>query len=338
MFEPRGPWGRWRGLSGLGLAFVAIPLLIVALVASANADLYGGGGSKKTDCLVVLDTPINDPLTKPKRVRCTDGDPSCDADATVNGTCVFPTAVCANSSFDMANCSLTGLDSAFIEHSLDNGDKDFDTEYQALQARIENEIGFPNSNPDSCTGFTNISVDVRGPFPGKKCRKGKKKMRIFSESVAVQGKRFKDIDKLKLACDPAPLMCDAQTYFSGTLDRLQRQIFDKSCAVGGCHESQSLAGGLLLEAGTSHGALVDVVPSNAAAQAAGLKRITTTGPGSGDPAASYLFLKIEHDLGSGMGEGMPLDGKKLSSGFRDIFELWITAGAPETGWVPGTDE
>jgi hypothetical protein len=331
----------WRGrrsfgrpLSGLGLAL----LVVTGSASVAGADIFGGGGSKKSDCLLVLDTPINDPFDKPKRVRCTDGDPICDADATVNGTCVFPTAVCANSSFDVANCTLVGLESATIEHAEDNGDPDFDTEYQALQSRIDNELNLPNSNPDACTGFTNVSVDVRGPFPKKKCKKGRKKMKIFAESVAVMGKRTKDVDKLKMFCDPAPLMCDAQAFFSGTLDRLQNQIFDKSCAIGGCHESQSVAGGLLLEAGTSHGALVDVVPTNPAAQGAGLKRITTTGPDSGDPAASYLFLKIEDELGPGMGERMPFGGKKLSSGFRDIFELWIAAGAPETGWVPGTDE
>ena len=50
------------------------------------------------------------------------------------------------------------------------------------------------------------------------------------------------------------------------------------------------------------------------------------------------MLKIEGSLGAGMGERMPLDSKKLSRGFREIIQLRILAGAPETGWVPGTDQ
>jgi hypothetical protein len=312
--------------------------MIVASAVSANAVLFGGGGSSKYDCLLVLDTPVNNPVDNPKRIRCTDGDPACDADATVNGTCVFPTAVCANSSFNIAKCTIVGLDEALIDHSLDNGDPKFDTEYQALQSRIDNDLDLPTTDVDSCTGFTNISVDVKGPFPGKPCRKGKKKMKIRSESTVMMGKRFKDNDKLKMFCDPDPLMCDAQTLFSGTFDRIQNQVFDLSCALGGCHDSQAFAGALLLESGTAHGALVDIDPVNAAAFLAGFKRVATTSPTTGDPDTSFLMLKIEGDLDSGMGSRMPLDSGKLSKGFRDMIELWILAGAPENGWVPGTDQ
>jgi len=304
----------------------------------ATADIYGGGGSAKTDCLLVLDTPVNDPITKPKRIRCTDGDPLCDDDGVVNGVCVFPTGVCANSSFDPSRCTLVGLDHGMIDHSEDNGDPKFDTEFQALQSRIDNDLDLPSFMVEECTGFTNITVAVKGPFPGKACKRGKKKMKIRSESTSMSGKIFKDVDSLKMMCEPAEGMCDAPTYFTGTFDRLQRQVFDVSCALGGCHDSEGVAGGLLLEAGTSHGALVDVDPANPTALGAGLKRVTTIDPMTGDPDASFLYLKITGDLAAGMAERMPLGGKKLSKGFRDIFELWILAGAPETGWVPGTDQ
>ena len=158
------------------------------------------------------------------------------------------------------------------------------------------------------------------------------------DEEAARGERFKDNDKLKMFCDPSPLMCDAQTLFSGTFDRIQNQVFDMSCALGGCHDSEAFAGALLLESGTAHGALVDVDPVNGAAFLAGFKRVATTSPTTGDPDTSFLMLKIEGDLGAGMGERMPLGSGKISKGFRDMIELWILAGAPENGWVPGTDQ
>ncbi len=328
-FAQRAPFGASLVLSAAILAGSAAP---------AHAVLFGGGGSSKYDCLLVLDTPVNDPVSKPKRIRCTDGDPACDADGVINGTCVFPTAVCVNSSFNIAQCTIVGLDDALIDHSLDNGDPKFDTEYQALQSRIDNDLDLPTTDVDSCTGFTNISVDIKGPFPGKACRRGKKKMKIRSESTVMSGKRFKDNDSLKMFCDPSPTMCTPQTIFAGTFDRMQRQVFDVSCAIGGCHDSEGFAGALLLESGTSHGALVDVDPVNGAAFLAGFKRVATTGPTSGDPATSFLMLKIQGDLEAGMGERMPLGSGKISKGFRDIIELWILAGAPENGWVAGTDQ
>ena len=146
-----------------------------------------------------------------------------------------------------------------------------------------------------------------------------------------------DKDKLKMTCEPAPEMCDAQTFFSGTFDRIQRQVFDVSCALGGCHDSEGLAGNLRLESGTSHGSLVDVDPFNAAALLAGFKRVATTGPMSGDPEISFLLHKLSGKPDAGMGARMPAEGKNVSSGFRNVIELWILAGAPESGWVPGTD-
>ncbi len=313
-------------------------LLITILAAPAEAEIFGGGGNAKYDCLFVLDTPVNDPPLKNKRIRCTDGDPACDADGVINGTCVFPTAACINSSFNLAECTLTGLQSSLIDHSEDNGDPKFDTEFQALQSRIDNELELPDATPDQCTGFTNISVDVKGPFPKQRCRRGKKRMKVRSFSTFATGRQIKDTDRLKMICEPDPDMCDAQTLFSGTFDRIQRQVFDVSCALGGCHDSEGLAGNLTLESGSAHGAIVDVDPNNATALNSGLKRVMTTGPMTGDPTMSFLYLKVIDDLAPGMGQSMPFGMKKIKKGFRDMIELWILDGAPETGWVAGTDE
>jgi hypothetical protein len=57
------------------------------------------------------------------------------------------------------------------------------------------------------------------------------------------------------------------------VDRIQRQIFNQSCAKSGCHDSQTQQGGLLLESGASYTNLIDVAPQNLGAVAAGWKRV-----------------------------------------------------------------
>jgi uncharacterized membrane protein YphA (DoxX/SURF4 family) len=49
------------------------------------------------------------------------------------------------------------------------------------------------------------------------------------------------------------------------------------------------------------------------------------------------YHKLTGDLQSGMGQRMPLIGASLDPALIDIIRLWIEAGAPQTGWVPGTD-
>src|SRR5262245_43869208 len=107
---------------------------VVALVAvlvggaTAQAIVFGGGGSSRTDCLVVFDAPLNYPTDNPHRYRCADGDP-CDADHTVNGVCAFDLGVCANSTYNAAHCTLSGVASITVDHALDNGDRRFDPDF-----------------------------------------------------------------------------------------------------------------------------------------------------------------------------------------------------------------
>jgi hypothetical protein len=65
--------------------------------------LVTGGGSPRTDCLAgfAVANPGNTPFTDAKgRVNgvqtCHDGDPTCDADGTADGTCTFRVAICFN--------------------------------------------------------------------------------------------------------------------------------------------------------------------------------------------------------------------------------------------------
>jgi hypothetical protein len=308
--------------------------LFLASVAPARAVIVGGGGGVVTECLTVFDAPANYRPEKPKHILCTDGDVSCDGDGVVNGICEFPVAVCANSSFD-ARCLYFGVREVEVDHAADNGDPKFDPDFQAVQSRIDSQIPEDTTDPDVCTATTTIRVPVVGPL-GAVCRRGLKKLRLrTTQTPPPAGTPKIDKDKIKLMCEPAVLSggCDPTVLFSGTFDRIQRQVFNQSCAVSGCHDSQTLAGGMTLEAGTAHGSLVDVAPNNLAAANAGWRRVA-----SGDAATSFIFHKLTGDLpDASYGERMPRGKPKLDQQLIDIIELWIAAGAPETGWVPGTE-
>jgi len=305
----------------------------------------GGGGSSSTDCLLALEAPANTPENKPRNIRCTDGDAACDGDGIVNGVCAFPVSACANSTYNPASCDLVGVDTITVDHALDNGDEKFDPDFQALQANIDNDIAPPNDDPDACTGSpTTIRVVIEGPFLAggvHKCKRRTKLLKIVSTGI-IGGKVIKDTDKIKMTCDPAPNGCDPLVLWNGTFARIQGQIFDQSCAVSGCHDSQSVEGSLLLETGASYGNLVNATPDNAAAAAAGWKRVNQIDAMTGDPATSYIFHKLTGDLDQGFGDRMPFERKKLDQTLIDVIETWIAAGAPpgcppeQTCWVPGT--
>jgi hypothetical protein len=156
-------------------------------------------------------------------------------------------------------------------------------------------------------------------------------MTTQSEFDISAGKSFTDKDAMKFICRPAPTGCDPQALYSGTFDRIQGQILDQNCATSACHDSQSFAGGLLLETGASYTSLVGIAPVNFAAGQLGWLRVTAA-----DEDTSYLYQKLQGGLDPSLGERMPFGKGKLKSHLREIIRLWIVAGAPETGWVPGT--
>ena len=328
-------------LGGIARAF-AIAVLVLGAMPSFATEV-GGGGSGKIDCLATFDAAVNTPATKPRNVRCADGDPSCDLDGIVNGVCNFQVSVCANSTFNPSVCSLNGVRLSTVDHAVDNGDPKFDPEFQALQTRINSQIApYPNQDADTCTTATNFFVAIKGPFKNDKCKRNKKTIRLVTESTAAAGMGaiLVDKDKIDLVCDPPIGGCDPGVLFTSTYDRVQRQIFNQSCAVSGCHDSNAFmdAGDLLLEASAFPGNLINRAPTNADADALGWKRITQIDPMTGDPATSYIVHKLTGDFpGQGFGDRMPRGRPKLDSTLIDVITLWIQAGAPEAGWVPGTD-
>lgn len=314
-------------------------VLACALAAPAPALVIGGGGSAATDCLLALSVDANFPIGAPKQVRCVDGDPACDDDGVVNGVCDLRIALCANSTFN-PSCTLSGLSSVTVEHALDNGDPKFDPDFQGLQNRVNSDFTFPVTGADVCTTVGLVHVPIKGPLGNNNaCSRAKKKIKLHSVSTSGPSGVKEDKDTLKLYCDPAPANgCDPTTLFpTGTFERIQRQVFNQSCALSGCHDSQSQAGNLLLETGAAYGNLVNHAPDKPAAAAAGWLRVEVVPNVSGDLETSFIVHKLEGTLPDGTyGARMPYGRPKLHRTLRDIIALWIQAGAPQTGWVSGT--
>lgn len=318
----------------------AASLLVFGLLVAppASAFIFGGGGSSKTDCLLVFDATPNSPEGKPKNFRCADG-AACDADGLVNGVCEFEIALCANSTYNPA-CTVNEVNLITVDHAADNGDPKFDPEYQALQQNLENDIEYPTDDLDKCTDTSKIHVAVKGPYANNGCKGNKKKLKIVTLSQVIQGKIYKDTDRMTFTCDPAPAGCDPQVFWGSTFERVQKQIFNQSCALSSCHDSQSQAGSLLLETGASRTNLIGVTPEKADAAAAGWKRINVTSPTTGDPATSFIVHKLEGDFPAGgdFGDRMPFHRPKLDQTLIDVITNWVAAGAPDemAGWLPGT--
>jgi len=137
-------------------------------------------------------------------------------------------------------------------------------------------------------------------------RAGAARLYILSCVIAVAG--------LAVGCDS-----DSPTEPEGpTLADVQAQVFTPNCASSGCHAGTDAPEGLDLTAGSAYENIVDV-PSN---QVSDIMRVEP-----GEPAESYLFIKITG--GDRMAPGtfqMPI-GVELSEDQIDLVEDWILGGA-----------
>lgn len=324
----------------LRVVSVASAATLAGLSLPAWAATVPGGGNPGTDCALVLEIPgANKPAPPkaPKAIDCVDGDPACDEDGLRNGECVFPVELCVNSSL-VPGCEGDEVVSITVDHAIDDGrDRRFDFDFQALQSRV-GMLGLPSGSPDQCATESTVTVRLKGPDSSNVMKKNKKSLRITAEGTTAAG-AASDVDKVKFTCQPEGdgvyLPVD---LYEGTFDRIATQVFAQSCALAGCHDSESQAGSLILLSNSAYGNLVGVTPGNAAAAIDGLDRVTP-----GDADLSFLYRKLVDDLEPGYGDSMPLTGADLSPELIEIIRLWIlgdmTLGAaPETGWVVGTDQ
>src|SRR5690242_4727176 len=88
-----------------------------------------GGGPKRNDCLVEFDGVPS------ATVRCTDGDPSCDTDGSVNGGCRFAITTCLDVADERLKCGPGEITSFRIKNGR-AGTPRFDPALAALEARV----------------------------------------------------------------------------------------------------------------------------------------------------------------------------------------------------------
>lgn len=99
-------------------------------------------------------------------------------------------------------------------------------------------------------------------------------------------------------------------------------IFTRSCATVGCHSGAFPSNGLSLVAGMSYAELVGVAPFNGNAANDGLLLVDP-----GDPANSFLLLKVAGVPPIAYGAQMPLFASPLTENEVRTIRLWIENGA-----------
>jgi hypothetical protein len=149
-----------------------------------------GGGSATLDCLVewlIVPTPPLDRRGTPDRkVRCRDGDPACDFDATVDGGCTFLASICANNADPRLLCTASGIATVSV-----------------IPAQLGTEL--VSSLPvltERCTTPQTLRVPLK-PRPSGYAR-ATLRAKVKARSVPQpNGKTVNDADAITLICEPA---------------------------------------------------------------------------------------------------------------------------------------
>ena len=189
-----------RGIRAMRILTLAMGLAVVAPALSLAACPGGacsvpGGGSLATDCMVELDgVMLNSPTTRPRGVLCTDGDPSCDADATANGACNFKLTACLNNP-DPRFPLCTGTNVATIEvKNRPVTSPSHNPQLAVLQGSLNALLP---AATNVCTAEHSVTVALR--VRGGVFRPNTVKVRTIARSSSLT----KDSDRLKLKCLPS---------------------------------------------------------------------------------------------------------------------------------------
>lgn len=136
-----------------------------------------------------------------------------------------------------------------------------------------------------------------------------------------------------LAIMTLSLSASAQSTFS-----LIYQMMQTHCSDATCHGAYSQTFNVTVPEADLYNALVNKIPSNAAAAARGDKLVD---PGYVD--RSFLLRKLSHEMNHHLklfsqdeGDYMPLDTTKLPDNEIELVRQWILFGAPLTGSVIDT--
>ena len=183
----------------------------------------GGGGTVRTDCAAEL-LPVGAILTIARgnglptsNVACVDGDPACDADGAVNGTCALRAVMClSNTDPRYPACGPQSLDAIEVKKPKAGAGDATDAANLAAVEGAAQSLGLAvrrngvivvagpgSSQPNACTAAdpATLSVPLAGP-PGA-YRKARRTIVARFLAFDSNGKpHFTDSDKLVIECRP----------------------------------------------------------------------------------------------------------------------------------------
>jgi len=270
-------------------------VLLAALAAPAGAtcppDCVPGGGPAANDCLLQFGG-----IPAPA-VTCTDGNPACDTDGTIDGVCTFGLSAC-----------LGGSTPACTPAALTAPVRVGPSASPVAQALATALAALGTQGP-VCTA-PGLAVPVRASLAG--IAPGVVRLTLTARAGARR-----DRDRLTLTCMPAAAGPSLATV---------QPILTARCAVVGCHQGTPPTSEPTLEDGRTHDATVGVPSAN-------VPSLRIVAPG--DLAGSYLARKILGKRIVDRTSRMPLACPKTppASGCLTADETatilaWIQAGAP----------
>jgi hypothetical protein len=149
-----------------------------------------GGGAPTYDCLVewlLVPTPRLDRRGMPDRkVRCFDGDPTCDLDGTVDGGCSFLASICVNNVDPRLVCTASGI------ASVTTSPAQLGTELVSSLPALTERCTTPQ--------LLRVALKPRAGGFGRATLRTKVKARSV---IQPNGKTANDADSLTLTCEPA---------------------------------------------------------------------------------------------------------------------------------------
>jgi len=264
-------------------------LVVTGAVASAQCppSCAGGGGPATTDCFLAFGGVTGASVT------CTDGDPACDLDGTIDGTCTLGVTACTNVA--VGACPATPLDAAPTATTKGASGAEPFTAALGQLATAEQSC--------TATGLVELTIATSA----KKLKPAK----VTIRTTAVAGGK-KDKDNLKLVCNPA----------RPSLATHVQPIFTATCTFQGCHSGSFPQAQLLLEDGQALGQLVNQ-------RASFFPQLVRVKPGS--LKKSYLTRSLFGTGAVQMPEGCPDVVEPVERCLNDaeIYTIlaWIQAGA-----------
>jgi OmcA/MtrC family decaheme c-type cytochrome len=172
-------------------------MVLLGCTGGAMAVSIPGGGSKRNDCAVSLQTdglafPADKALAKGS--TCADGGP-CDADGFIDGVCHLLVAFCLNVDSDaMPGCGMTEVSSIEVTSGKLKGGGTLDlSDLQSAAASLT----LPSSET-VCSSLATVAVPVRGPDAKGELSSGTAKIKTKADTS-----RGKDKDQYQLVCRPS---------------------------------------------------------------------------------------------------------------------------------------